>query len=151
MYVYSVHCIQSVTYHKIPFISSTSQSEEFSVLRNNKTLANKCSIVDMKRVSTLSILRITLPFLQHLFRTPKKKKTLKNIFLLRQMKEWKKFQEEAAKRDHRKLGRVCTASQYQFTLLFYYRYCSRCSFRLWKSCKGLQFLFLSLKMVLQVV
>lgn len=23
------------------------------------------------------------------------------------MKEWEKFQEEAAKRDHRKLGRVC--------------------------------------------
>ena len=25
-----------------------------------------------------------------------------------QMKEWKKCQEEAAKRDHRKRGRVCT-------------------------------------------
>jgi len=24
------------------------------------------------------------------------------------MKEWEKFQEEAAKRDHRKIGRVCT-------------------------------------------
>lgn len=28
------------------------------------------------------------------------------ILLLNQMKDWKKFQEEAAKRDHRKLGRV---------------------------------------------
>jgi len=28
------------------------------------------------------------------------------------MKEWKKFQEEAAKRDHRKLGRVCAVSPY---------------------------------------
>jgi len=28
------------------------------------------------------------------------------------MKEWKKFQEEAAKRDHRKLGRVWTLSQH---------------------------------------
>jgi len=28
------------------------------------------------------------------------------------MKEWKKFQEEAAKRDHRKLGRVWTAFQH---------------------------------------
>jgi len=25
----------------------------------------------------------------------------------KQMKEWEKFQEEAAKRDHRKIGRVC--------------------------------------------
>jgi len=25
----------------------------------------------------------------------------------KQMKEWEKFQEEAARRDHRKIGRVC--------------------------------------------
>lgn len=30
----------------------------------------------------------------------------------KQMKEWEKFQEEAAKRDHRKIGRVCIINYY---------------------------------------
>lgn len=32
------------------------------------------------------------------------------------MKEWEKFQEEAAKRDHRKIGRVCTIIE-----VYYYK------------------------------
>ena len=37
----------------------------------------------------------------------------------KQLKEWKHFQEEAAKRDHRKIGRVSPSSCFGFVLFYY--------------------------------
>ena len=87
MHEYSVYCTnkyksvyKSVAYHKIPSACGNLHVPRYrySLLpRVKNSLFSeivKHLVVDIKPVSTLSILRITLPFLQHLFcYTPERK------------------------------------------------------------------------------
>jgi len=68
----------------------------------------------MKRVSTLSILRITLPFLQHLFRTLKKK-NIKKYFLV----EVDERMEEVSGGGCKKRPQKIRKGVYSFSILVY--------------------------------